>query len=142
MSFAQKLPLPPLTSDQARALAKQRRHPGGRNARAMFAEAQELLLKDIRNKKTTPAIRAKCVIALDKCEERLRILNGKPLPGQLRPDLPPAKDRKRKGPSLLPLPEVPNRTAMDQTVSADTTAAQAASLPNSEAKLPGAAEGV
>lgn len=100
--------LPSLTSDQARALAKLRKHPGGRNARAMLAEAQLLLMNDIRRKKISPAIRAKCVIALCKAEDMLRILSGKPLPGQYRPDLQ-GKQSKRKVAALLPMPEVPTR---------------------------------
>ena len=46
-------------------------------------------------------------------------MDGKPLPGQLRPDLQQVKERKRKGPSLLPLPEVPvNSDSVSPSLSA------------------------
>ena len=105
--------MPALTSERAREIAALRKTKGQRNPRKTIIEVQSLLLKDIRNQKTSPAIRAKCVIAYDKLEDRLRILAGKPLPGQFRPDGSglPHLERKRaraagKGPSVLPLPSV------------------------------------
>ena len=95
-----------LTSDQAKVMAQQRRNPGGRNPRKMIADVQRLLLKDIQNPKTSAATRAKCAVALDRLEERLRILNGKPLPGMLRPDGDWRTPKKRKAPAVVPLPDV------------------------------------
>ena len=93
-----------LLPSEAKAMNAARIRKGPRNARAMFVEVQQLLLKDIRDPKTTPANRAKCAQALEKLEERLRILNGKPLPGQLRPDLDQKKSKRR--PAILSMPEV------------------------------------
>jgi hypothetical protein len=94
-----------LTTEQARALAAQRTQKGPRNARKMIADVQRLLLKDIQNPKTSAATRAKCAVALDRLEERLRILNGKPLPGMLRPDGDWRTPKKRKVAPVVPLPE-------------------------------------
>lgn len=79
---------------------------GPRNARAMFVELQSLLLADCRNPKTAPSVRAQCARAIEVIEERMRILNGKPLPGQLRPDVPDKYRRTKQGkaPALLALP--------------------------------------
>ena len=85
---------------------------GPRNPRGEIIEMQRILLTDIRNPKTMPHIRAQCARAYDVLEERLRILNNKPLPGMLRPDIAQEREAKRagkrKGPSLLPMPEVPS----------------------------------
>lgn len=89
-----------------------RTRKGPRNPRGEIIEMQAILLKDIRNAKTSPVQRAQCARAYDVLEERLRILNNKPLPGMLRPDIAQEREAKRagkrKGPSLLPLPEVPS----------------------------------
>ena len=88
-----------------------RTRKGPRNPRGDIIDVQRILLADIRNPKTMPHIRAQCARAYDVLEERLRILNNKPLPGQLRPDLQQQKQSKRK-PSLLPLPEVPSKESL------------------------------
>lgn len=95
--------MPTLLPEVARAMNAKRIRKGPRNARSLIIELQDHLLKDIRNKKTSAAVRAKCVIAYDKLEDRLRVLAGKPLPGHLQPGLKP---KARKGPAALPLPEV------------------------------------
>lgn len=64
-------------------------------------------LRDLVTDKSIPAAtRGSCAKAWCSLQEQKRIALGKPLPGQLRPDLQQVKERKRK-PSLLPLPEVP-----------------------------------
>ena len=93
-----------LSHDQAAILASRRLHPGGRNPRSELAEIQALLLADIRNPLTAPSIRAQCARAYEVLEERLRILNGKPLPGQLRPDLEQKRKLKHKPSALISLP--------------------------------------
>jgi hypothetical protein len=98
-----------LTSQQARELAAKRIRPGGRSARSELLEMQQLLLKDIRNPKTEPHIRAQCARAYDVLEERLRIISGRSLPPILR-EMPLPKERARKAPSVLPLPEVPKES--------------------------------
>lgn len=98
-----------LSSEQAKAMAAKRRTFGRRNPRKTILELQELLLKDMRKPKLSPAIRAKCAIAFDKLEDRLRVLANKPMPGQLRPDLRLEREqnqRRRSKPAVLPLPEV------------------------------------
>jgi hypothetical protein len=97
--------MPRITSETARAIASLRRSFGPRNPRKMMIEVQELLLRDIRNEKTCPADRAKCAAVLEKLEDRLRILRGRPLPGQMRPDWP-VKEKRKKPAALLPLPSV------------------------------------
>lgn len=62
---------------------------------------QALLLQDAENPNTLPHLRAACVRAWDVLEERLRIMSGKPLPGQLRPELEQMRKAKRKVPELL-----------------------------------------
>ena len=84
--------------------AKRKRH-GSRNPRSEAIAIQKLLLKDIEDKATTPTARAQLARAWEVLEERLRILNGKALPGQLRPDIKPKEKRSRK-PDVLPLPVV------------------------------------
>lgn len=61
-----------------------------------------------------PHIRAKCADTWSKLQLTKRIMDGKPLPGQLRPDLAQQKQSKRKGPSLLPLPEVPSTPSVEK----------------------------
>ena len=108
--------MPTLLPEQAKAMNAKRTRKGPRNPRSIFILAQQRLLTHIDNPKTTAANLAKCVLALDKAEERIRILSNKPLPGQLRPDLQQVKQSKRKGPSLLPLPEVPSATTNEGVV--------------------------
>ena len=54
---------------------------------------QRHLQRDIENPATEPHHRASCARAWTDCEERIRILRGKPLPGAYKP-LP--LDKKRK----------------------------------------------
>jgi len=60
-------------------------------------EIQQLIYEDIKQPDLKPSIRAGCARAWDVIEERCRILLGKPMPGQLRPDLVPRKPRARNG---------------------------------------------
>ena len=77
---------------------------GACNDRQQLVRMQRTLF-DLTQDKTIPAhIRAACARAWSDLQERKRILDGKPLPGQLRPDLPPK--RNRKAPAVLPLPDV------------------------------------
>ena len=75
---------------------------------------QQTLFELTQDAKVMPHIRAACARAWSDLQERKRVLDGKPLPGQLRPDLQQVKERKRK-PSLLPLPEVPENTSKEST---------------------------
>jgi hypothetical protein len=78
---------PSAVSLQMAELAARRVRPGKRDARSRVIDIQDLLLADIRNPETPAAIRAQCARAYDVLEDRLRVLSGKPLPGQMRPDL-------------------------------------------------------
>jgi len=95
-----------LSTDAARALAALRKTKGQRNPRRMIIEVQQLLLKDIRKPNLSAATRAKCAVALERLEERLRILNGTPLPGMLRPDGDWRTPKKRKPTPVVALPDV------------------------------------
>jgi len=108
---------PSLTSEQARALASKRRNPGGRGAYRRILTIQSLLMKDIENPKTSAAIRAKCAVALERLEERLRILKGIPLPGMLRPDGDWRTPKKRKPTPVVPLPDVAPKTHVEKSQS-------------------------
>lgn len=114
--FRYSLPMPTLLPEQAKAMNAKRITKGPRNPRADIIDMQRILIADIRNPKTMPHIRAQCARAYDVLEERLRILNNKPLPGMLRPDIAQEREAKRaskrKGPSLLPLPEVPSKESL------------------------------
>jgi hypothetical protein len=79
---------------------------GPRRDRNQLLAMQQTLFELTQDKSVMPHIRAACARAWSDLQERKRVLDGKPLPGQLRPDLAQVKERKRK-PSLLPLPEVP-----------------------------------
>jgi len=57
---------------------------------------------DVATDATMPAsARASCARAWEVLEERKRILRGKPLPGQLRPELEQMRKLKRKQSELL-----------------------------------------
>jgi hypothetical protein len=102
-----------LSSAEAKVMGAKSRKRGSKNARAEVLEIQRILMADIRNLKTPPHIRAACARAWEVLEERLRILNCKPLPGQLRPDLDQRK-RKRVPKAIVSiapadLPSVPHQ---------------------------------
>jgi len=98
------------TPENAAAMAAKRIRKGRKNRVSDIIAIQALLLVDIKKETTLPHIRAQCARAYDVLEERIRILTGKPLPGQLRPDLrlERAQYRKKgKQPATpLPLPEL------------------------------------
>ena len=56
---------------------------------------QASLLLSATDKSVPPHIRAACARAWDVLEERLRIIDGKPLPGQLRPELQALRELRR-----------------------------------------------
>jgi hypothetical protein len=65
---------------------------------------QAALLKDAESPSTEPHHRAASARAWEVLEERLRIMDGKPLPGQLRPDLEQKRKLKRAPSPLISLP--------------------------------------
>ena len=78
---------------------------GASSDRQQAVAIQRKLEKTILDSKTPAASVASCAVAWTRVQDAKRVIDGKPLPGNLRPDEKPNK--KRKGPSLLPLPEVP-----------------------------------
>lgn len=120
--------MPTLSTVQAVALQRLRRRNGTRNPRAELREIQAVLLRDIRNPETPPHIRAQCARAFNDCEERLRILNGKPLPGQLRPDLEQRKPRRiyaRASAHVIEVSTMPVESLNKHALSQSTHAAHA-----------------
>jgi hypothetical protein len=104
------------------AATPQRR--GTNRDRTQLLKMQQTLFELTQDKSVMPHIRAACARAWSDLQERKRVLDGKPLPGILRPDLeqPGANKRRRqKMPSVLPLPEVPSNS--DSVRSSDSAKA-------------------
>lgn len=83
---------------QSANLAKGHRGPRRPKPRSQVLRMQAAMLKAATDPNVQPHIRAQCVRAWDVLQERLRILDGKPLPGNLRPEL---EQRQRKSRSQL-----------------------------------------
>lgn len=80
---------------------------GQKGDRQALVQLQRTMHKLSLDESVPAHIRAKCAGTWKDLQLCKRIMDGKPLPGQLRPDLQQVKQHKRKGPSILPLPEVP-----------------------------------
>jgi hypothetical protein len=93
-----------LSTEQARALALLNPHRARPKPRSQILHMQASLLEAACDRSVPAHIRAACARSWDVLEERLRIMDGKPLPGQLRPDLEQRKQRRK--PQLLSMPEV------------------------------------
>ena len=78
---------------------------GASSDRQQAVAIQRKLEKTIQDPKTPAASVASCAVAWTRVQDAKRVIDGKPLPGNLQPGS--SKQHKRKGPSLLPLPEVP-----------------------------------
>lgn len=97
------------------APAPRRRHR--RLDRSQAVKIQKVLTATILEPSTEPASRASCAAAWARVQEAKRIIDGRPLPGQLRPDLAQASAAagKRIGPparaaqriAVLPVPPKP-----------------------------------
>lgn len=72
---------------------KPRFKAGNRKAITHLLIIQQQLLRDIQNQETPSQAKASCARAWTDCEERIRILRGKPLPGAYKPL---AKDATKK----------------------------------------------
>src|SRR5262245_45048131 len=64
---------------------------------------QQTLFGLVQNPEVAPHIRAQGARAWSDLQERKRVLDGKPLPGMLRPELEQAKRRKGGWLSAVPL---------------------------------------
>lgn len=104
--------MPAVTVEHSDADISHKAYPKGQKGdRQALVALQRDLWKRSLNKRTPSHIAAQCARAWRDLQDMKRIMDGKPLPGQLRPDLAQQKQSKRKGPSLLPLPEVPSVVA-------------------------------
>jgi hypothetical protein len=95
------------TSANAAACAALRTRIGRPKPRSQILRMQAALLADVESKDTPAGYRAQCARAWEVLEERLRIMDGKPLPGQLRPDLDQKRNARRKPTLLASLPSDP-----------------------------------
>src|SRR5688572_22382637 len=114
---------------------------GPRRDRNQLLKMQETLFELTQDSSVQPHIRAACARAWSDLQERKRVLDGKPLPGQLRPDGDPFKarqSRRQKLPSVLPMPEVPTRQELPTTYRQDLPSASVVnqSSPIHEVKAP------
>jgi len=102
--------IPSQTCNQS---APQRRW-GKSNERQQAVAIQRILEATIKDPATPAQSRASCAAAWSRVQEAKRIIDGKPLPGQLRPDLAQAKGQKRIGPParsvvrVMPKPVAPS----------------------------------
>ena len=76
--------------------------------RKALVDMQRTLFQRTQDPKTPAHIAAQCARAWRDLQDMKRIIDGKPLPGQLRPDLAP-KQRRGK-PALLSMPELPKES--------------------------------
>ena len=86
---------PFITSANAAALARRRSRNGRPKARTQILRMQASLLASATDPSVPANIRAACARSWDVLEERLRIMSGKPLPGQLRPELQALRELRR-----------------------------------------------
>ena len=81
---------------------------GNKRDRRQLTDMQQALYEMALASQVEPAVRASCARAWSDLQERKRVLDGKPLPGQLRPDLDQKKSKRR--PALLSMPELPKES--------------------------------
>lgn len=77
------------------------RRRGRRRDRTQALALQALLVKAAQDPKTPASAKASCAVAWSRVQESRRILEGKPLPGQLRPDLEQRKASKARSRKAL-----------------------------------------
>jgi len=81
---------------------------GQKGDRQALVGMQRVLWRQVHNPATAPHITAQCARAWRDLQDMKRIMDGKPLPGQLRPDLDQKKSKRR--PALLSMPELPKES--------------------------------
>jgi hypothetical protein len=87
---------------------------GAKGDRQALVALQRRMWAKAHDDKVPVHIQAACTRVWRDLQETKRIMDGKPLPGMLRPDLEQRgtnKSRRQKMPSVLPLPEVPVNSA-------------------------------
>ena len=89
-------------------------------------ELQQLMMRDARANDTTPAVRATLARSWCLVQECIRVMRGIPLPGQLRPDLPPMKGLKGKRGKGSPVLDLPAAQAFSEAVEKVKAEARAA----------------
>jgi hypothetical protein len=77
---------------------------GSKRDKRQLTDMQQALYEMALEHAIEPAVRASCARAWSDLQERKRVLEGKPLPGQLRPDLDQKRARKRKPSALIAMP--------------------------------------
>lgn len=80
---------------------------GKSNERQQAVAIQRILEETIRDPDTPEASRASCAVAWTRVQEAKRIIDGKPLPGNLRPELAQlaeARKAKRAKPAMFAIP--------------------------------------
>jgi len=87
---------------------------GASSDRQQAVAIQRKLEKTILDPKTPAASVASCAVAWTRVQDAKRVIDGKPLPGNLRPDEKPFKKGKA---SLLSLPEVPAEKVPKESLS-------------------------
>jgi hypothetical protein len=80
-------------------------HPKRKQAYLDALELQRELRKAVLDPTSKASDKASCARAWEVLEERKRILRGKPLPGQLRPELAQLRKARRAGLLTVPLDE-------------------------------------
>ena len=78
--------MPRFTSETAAAMGRRRQRNGRPRPRSQIIRMQASLLASATDPAVEPHIRAAAARAWDVLEERLRIIDGKPLPGHLKPE--------------------------------------------------------
>ena len=81
---------------------------GLKGDRQALVQMQRVLWARVQNPQTPAHIAAQCARAWRDLQDMKRIMDGKPLPGQLRPDLDQKKSKRR--PALLSMPELPKES--------------------------------
>jgi len=67
---------------------------GNKRAKRQLTDMQQALYEMALEHAVDPGIRASCARAWSDLQERKRVLDGKPLPGQLRPELAQLRERR------------------------------------------------
>ena len=80
---------------------------GAKGDRQALVTMQRVLWKRVQDSSVPPHIQAQCARAWRDLQDMKRIMDGKPLPGQLRPDLDQKRNARRKPTLLASLPSDP-----------------------------------
>ncbi len=99
-----------LTNAQARMLANRRKGPRRPKPRTQILRMQASMLAAAVDTAIPPHVRASCAKAWDVLQERLRIMDGKPLPGHLQPHLETKRKRAPKAMLAIAAADMPTQS--------------------------------